>query len=320
MYTRLSRLVLTVLGIGVCYLAVADDTEEHRAYLLERVLESEAQLTSYRYYYEASRIAAEHEFRTMGLGALVAAKPPTTHEGYIVRDGERRRSIHHAQARRGSSKRGVDILQFDGRAYRRISLEGASWDDVPRVTGGRGAPPLEELSSTEQDRIARELRQDTYSLDSWQTFYGTPVSAFLAEAPGQFPSGEMTSLVIAEETIGGDRCFRLSAEFTHPEVDSVGEIVINADRGYRPQFIMHAFHSRRIEWSLAWGAGPNGASCPAHAVYRRQHTPAGQHDKVVYIRVSDFETDVDFSSPERWRGDGPNWYDSAQQWLSMSPR
>jgi hypothetical protein len=188
------------------------------------------------------------------------------------------------------------------------------------VTDGRKPPSIEELSSTEQERIARDLRRDTYSLGSWQTFYGTPASAFLAEDPGEFPSGKMTSLAIAEETIDGDRCFRISAEFTHPEVDSIGEIVINADRSYRPQFVMHEFTSRRIEWSLAWDTDADGVTYPAHAVYRRQHTPAGQHDRVVSIRVSDFESDVDFSDSERWRGGEPNWYDSAQQWLSMSRR
>jgi hypothetical protein len=56
-------------------------------------------------------------------------------------------------------------------------------------------------------------------------------------------------------------------------------------------------------------------------VYRRQHTPANEEgDKVVAIRVSDFETDVDFDTPERWRGVAPNWYEAAEQWLSLAPR
>ena len=52
-----------------------------------------------------------------------------------------------------------------------------------------------------------------------------------------------------------------------------------------------------------------------------EHTPADEEgDKVVSIRVSDFEADVDFDTPERWRGVAPNWYEAAEQWLSLAPR
>ena len=195
---------------------------------------------------------------------------------------------------------------------------GASWEDSPRVTDGRKPPSIEEMSASDQERIGRELRRDAYSLDNWQTFYGTPVAAFLADEPGRFPTGEMTSLTVSEETVAGERLYRLAAEFSHAEVDSIGEVAINADRGYRPQSILHEYTGRGTEWLLTWSQGADGGWYPSHAVYRRQHTPAELSDKVVSIRVHDFETDIDFDEPETWRGGAPNWYDSAQQWLSLA--
>ena len=85
--------------------------------------------------------------------------------------------------------------------------------------------------------------------------------------------------------------------------------------------IAHEYTGRRIEWSLAWTENLDGVLYPSHVVYRRQHTPANEEgDKVVAIRVSDFEADVDFDTPERWRGVAPNWYEAAEQWLSLAPR
>lgn len=320
MHARLARLVLITIAVLLSTAAVAVASDQLYVSLREHVLENDARLTSYRYHYEASVVRRGDEAWAMTPEALREADLPVTHTGYYTRDGERRRSIRHGEDGRDAARYTVDILQFDGRSHRKISLVGASWDAVPQATDGL-PPSAEELSSTQQQRVERELNRDTYALDNWQGFYSTPVAAFLADDPGEFPTGRMTSLDITEETVDGDRCYRLTAEFTHPEVESIGEIVINADRGYRPTMIAHEYTSRRIEWSLTWTENSDGVLYPSHVVYRRQHTPANEeNDKVVSIRVTEFETEVDFSTPEKWRGGSPNWYEAAEQWLSVVPR